>query len=203
MTLLRKIGIWNDVSIEIAAWDGVEALVDLSCTCMFAHEIGDGGMRGGLQHLDEALGGAISRLRRPDAFRGDYLETMLLDRLPAAFPAREVLLIGLGEPASWTPKVSAMAAATAVRIATQQHATSSAFAPSLLDAGFDGSTISGVAQAMIQSVLDAIGTQAKVVESGLASAYRLRRWIFDVGAAHFDQTAEQFQLVLASSVRKA
>lgn len=201
MPLQRKIGEWKDISIEMAAWDGVEASVDLSCACMFEREIGDAGWVGGMQHLDAALGGALSALRRSGVFRGHYLETWLLDRLPSAIPAQAVLVIGLGDPDRWAPKVSAMAAATAVRTAMQHRFTSCAFAPSLLDAGLDGSAISGVAQTMMEAVLEAIGAQAKVTESGLASAHRLRRWIFDVGASHFDSTIESFQQALSANAR--
>ncbi|SHM15293.1 M17 family peptidase N-terminal domain-containing protein [Rhodanobacter sp. OK091] len=203
MNLQRKIGVWKDISIEMAAWDGAEAPVNLSCACMFEREIGNAGWAGGMRHLDAALGGALSALRRSGAFRGSYLETLLLDRLPPAIPAQVVLVIGLGDPDAWTPSVSAMAAATAVRMAMQHRFTSCAFAPSLLDAGFDGRAISGVAQTMMKAVLTVIGAQEKVTESGLASAHRLRRWIFDVGVSHFDQTTESFQQALSASARRA
>lgn len=202
MNLQRKIGVWKDISIEMAAWDGAEASVDLSCACMFEREIGKAGWVGGMRHLDAVLGGALSALRRSGAFRGSYLETLLLDRLPFAIPAQAVLVIGLGDPDAWTPNVSAMAAATAVRMAMQHRFTSCAFAPSLLDAGFDGPAISGVAQTMMEAVLETLGAQAKVIESGLASTHRLRRWVFDVGVSHFDQTAESFQHALSASVRR-
>jgi len=201
MTLRRQIGIWRNIYIELATWNGAEASVDLSCACMFEREIGDGVLAGGMQHLDAALGGALTGLRRSEAFRGDHLETLLLDHLPSTVSPRALLVIGLGNPDTWTPRVSAMAASAAVRTAMQLRATSGAFAPSLLDAGFDGAAVSGAAQAMMQAVLDAIGAYAKVVESGLASAHRLRRWVFGVGTPHYERTAEQFHRVLSASAQ--
>jgi hypothetical protein len=53
---------------------------------------------GGLLHLDQALGGTLTSLRRSGHFRADAMETLLLDRPPATIHARSVLVIGLGDP---------------------------------------------------------------------------------------------------------
>jgi len=197
----QTIGKWRGVSIEAAAWDGVMADVDLSFACMFTHEA-SAGIAGGLRHLDEAMAGKLTRLRQEGAFRGDLLETLLVDQPPATIVAKAVMVIGLGEPTAWTATVTARAAAAAVRTATQRRAVSAAFAPSLLDAGLTSRSTEDVARSMMMAVMDAMGAQARVSSLGLAPEPSLQRWVFDVGEAHFDEATRQFEEAFASH-RKA
>lgn len=193
MTERRTIGFLHDVSIDVAAWSGAEASVDLSFACMFEHEMAGEGPAGGLRHLDDALGGALTALRRAGYFRASPMEMLLINRPPASVAARAVMIVGLGDPSAWSPAVTAAAVATAARAAMQQNARSAAFAPSLLDAGLSPGATSEVAAAMLAAVADAMSAQTRIAATGLASPPSLRQWVFDVGAAHFDGTAEQFR----------
>lgn len=192
----QTLGSWQGVSIEIAAWDGVMADVDLSFACMFAHEL-DGGPRGGLLHLNHALSGMLMQLRDEGAFLGDPRETLLIKQPPATIAARAVMVIGMGEPSAWTTAATARAVATAIGAATQLGASSAAFAPSLLDAGLGRGATAGVASVMMTALASAIDAQVRIAAFGLAPATSLRRWVFDVGAAGFAAAAEQFQAALA------
>lgn len=187
---------WRGVSIEVAAWDGAGADVDLSCACMFSHELAVAGPAGGLLHLDQALGGALTSLRRSGHFRADVMETLLLDRPPATIHARSVLMIGLGDPQAWTPALTARAAATALRHAVQGRVSSAAFAPSVLDAGIVPDRAADIPAAMMRAVAAALDAQAALVERGLAAPLSLRNWIFDVGAPRFDGAASRFEAEL-------
>ncbi|GLQ99345.1 M17 family peptidase N-terminal domain-containing protein [Dyella mobilis] len=193
----QTIGTWQGVSIECVAWDGAMADVDLSFACMFTHEMSSG-LTGGLRHLDEALAGRLTRLRREGAFRGDLLETLLINQLPTTVAAKAVMLIGMGEPLVWTTTISARASAAAIRAATQRGVASAAFAPSLLDAGLSPKTTECAACSMMSAVMNAIDAQVHIASLGLAPEPTLRRWVFDVGEAHFDEVARQFEEAFAS-----
>lgn len=193
----QTIGTWRGVSIEAVAWDSVMADVDLSFACMFTHEM-NAGLTGGLRHLDEAMAGKLTRLRREGFFRGDLLETLLVDQPPATIAARAVMVIGMGEPLVWTTAVSARTAAAAVRTAIQRCAASAAFAPSLLDAGLTSKSTECAACGMMIAVMDAIDAHVHVSSLELAPELPLRRWVFDVGEAHFDEVARQFDEAFAS-----
>lgn len=191
------VGTWRGVTIETAVWDGVMAEVDLSFACMFTHEQGPG-PTGGLLDLDKAMSGSLIRLRREKAFRGDPLETLLIDEPPPAIAAKAVMVIGMGDPALWTASVTARAAAEAVRNAVQRRAPSAAFAPSLLDAGLSSNATEGVAHEMMDAVMDAIDAQVQIASLGLARAPSLHRWVFDAGEAHFDMVTQQFEQAFSS-----
>lgn len=192
----KTLGSWQQVSLDIAAWDGVAADVDLSCACMFTHEL-DGGPRGGLLHLDHALSGMLLRLREEGVFRGAAMETLLISQPPEAIAARAVMVIGMGEPSAWKPAVTAAAAGMAVRAAMQLGVASAAFAPGLLDAGLTPKDTAGTAPEIMKAVTRAIDAQVRIATYGLAPASSLHRWVFDVGAAGYAATAEAFQATLA------
>jgi hypothetical protein len=192
------IGSWRGVAIEVAAWDGVAAEVDLSCACMFSHEVRDRGPKGGLAHLDAALGHAVTDLRRDGYFHADEMETLLVGRPPAGIAAGRVLIVGLGAPSPWTPPVMGRAVAAAYRSAVQQQVGSVAFAPSMLDGGLDPSVTGNVASAMLKGLAGAIDVQARLAELGLAAPPTISRWVFDVGEARFAAAADRFKATLAS-----
>ncbi|WP_275892814.1 M17 family peptidase N-terminal domain-containing protein, partial [Burkholderia sp. LMG 13014] len=123
----------------------------------------------------------------------------LISRPPAGIEAGRVLLIGLGDPASWTIDVTADAAATAARTAMQQGLQSVAFAPSILDGGLTSAATDGMPHAMVTAVLATIDTQYRIAELGLAALPSLRHWVFDVGASRFDGAVEQFGNALATA----
>lgn len=191
----QTLGRWQGISLDIAAWDGVAADVDLSFACMFTHEL-DGEPRGGLLHLNQVLSGLLVRLRDEGVFLANPMETLLIRQPPAAIAARAVMVIGMGEPSGWTTAVTASAAATAVRAATQLGVASAAFAPSLLDAGLAPKETTGTASAMMRAVTRAIDAQVSLAGYGLAPAPSLRRWVFDVGVAGFAAAAEEFKATL-------
>ncbi|BBA38741.1 MULTISPECIES: M17 family peptidase N-terminal domain-containing protein [Burkholderia] len=200
MVLRQIIGSWRDVTFEVAAWDGVGAQVDLSCGCMFAREAAGEGPTGGLRHLDLALSGALTGLRREGYFLAAPMETLLISRPPAGIEAGSLLLVGLGEPASWTIAVTANAAATAARTAMQQGARSVAFAPSVLDGGLATAATEGMPEVMVMAVLATIATRYRIAELGLAALPSLRHWVFDVGASRFDGAVEHFGNALATAL---
>lgn len=192
----QTLGHWKGVSIDVAVMDGVMADVDLSFACMFTREL-DGGPRGGLLHLNQALSGMLVRLREEGAFLGEPMETLLISQPPAGIAARAVMVIGMGDPSAWTPAVTGRAVTTAIGAAVQRGVGSAAFAPSLLDSGLMPQATSGVASVMMKAATRAIDAQISIAAYGLAPTPSLRRWAFDVGAAGFAAATKQFQVALA------
>ena len=70
------VGSADGVVFDVVAWGPAQADVDFSVACMFEHEVADGGMRGGLFPLGQALGGQLGRLRMTGAFRAQPMETL-------------------------------------------------------------------------------------------------------------------------------
>lgn len=192
----RLIGKIHDVTIELAGWDGVGAVADLSVACMFTREVTGNAMTGGLLHLDDRLDGRLSRLRADGIFAAEAMDMIVMDRPPSPIAARALLVVGLGDPEAWTPAVTARAVAGAFEIAAQRQAASVAFAPSLLDAGLD--RVAGAPPAMIGGLAATLERAHSLVDVGLASVPTVTSWTFDAGAAHLDGAEAAFRQALAS-----
>jgi hypothetical protein len=108
-----EIGQWRGVSIAVAAHDAVSVDVDLSIAAMFAHEIDATRPMGGLLHLDEALGGALLRLRADGIFSAAAGELPSLSSPLPPVRAATVLTVGLGDIQSWSPPAMRIALAVA------------------------------------------------------------------------------------------
>ncbi len=196
------IGSYRGIALDVAAWDAVGADVDLSCACMFAHEVGPS-ISGGLLHLDTALSGALLRLRAEGVFRGDEMETMLLSTLPTTIRGRALMIIGLGDPKAWRSDLMENATRYAVNEAMRQGTSSAGFAPGLLDSGLQPTVTSKAGDAMLRGVIRAIDTHHRLFERGLAALPTLRRWTFGAGASHAEAASEQFRRALASTTLQA
>ena len=130
-----EIGQYRGVKIELVTVDATGAQVDLSCACMFTHEVDHQPLAGGLANLDAALGGQLAQARRDGAFRAQPLETLLITPPAGAAQAAAILVIGMGHPEDWSPATSAAAVACALRVGQLRNARSIAIAPSILDTG--------------------------------------------------------------------
>lgn len=88
MPLKRMVGTRHGVSIEVAACDAASVAVELSCACMFAHEVDAQAPRGGLAHLDGALGGRLLTLRGEGSFQALIGQILVIDTPPSTITAR-------------------------------------------------------------------------------------------------------------------
>jgi len=118
-------------------------------------------MGGGLLDLDQALSGALARLRASGDFTAEPMDTLLLERLPHGVRARTIMLIGLGDPTKLQADLLERATRVAFREASRLRAGSVAFAPSLLDTGLKPEATAGAPLAMMAGLLSALATQRR------------------------------------------
>jgi len=189
----RRIGFGNyrGVALDVAVWDAVGAEVDLSCACMFTREIGPG-PTGGLEHLDQALSGALLGLRRDGIFRGDFLETLML--APASrIRGGALLIVGLGDPDAWKAPMMSRVTRYIVAATNSRGLASAGIAPSLLDSGLPAARTGGGSVAMLDGVVTAIDAAHHLAEIGLAPPPSLTAWTFGAGSAHAEEAADGFR----------
>jgi hypothetical protein len=192
------VGTLHGIVVEVAAWDGSAAEVDLSCAGMFTQTLAGGRPVGGLAHLDQALGGALTALRDEGRFGATAGEILHIERPPAAVAASAVLIVGLGAPQGWTAAGLAPAVRLAASIALGLGVRTAAFAPSMLDSGLHPEQTADAPAAMIAGLAAAIGAHVRLRALDLAGAPALSRWSFDVGQARFAGAVDSFRSALAA-----
>jgi hypothetical protein len=192
----RSVAVFLGTAIDVIVAGPADAMVDLSVACMFEHEREGAGISGGLLHLNQALGGALESLRTGGAFRAREMESMLFTNIPAGMRPNALLVIGLGDPDTFSPSILERAIAVAVREAIRMKVKSTAFSPDLLDAGM-GNEQSGVREtAMVKGLTEALRGEHHLFHLGFTNSVSLRTWSFGSGPDHLDVAAGAFAKAL-------
>ncbi|GAM29796.1 hypothetical protein P23_0291 [Acinetobacter calcoaceticus] len=186
-----KIGHYQSLDIELVTWDCTTAEVDLSCACIFEHEMNNRSFSGGLAHLDDALNGRLNEIRKNNWFSANLNDALLINQTPSTIQASKVLLIGMGAPEDFNVEKIGTAIKTAVKTAHQLELKSVAFAPSILDTGLNPP--SGLNELMLRSLKDELDRHNQLYLQNLVKKSEIERWIFDAGFQNYDVKAEQYR----------
>jgi hypothetical protein len=151
----------------------------------------------GMRHLDAALHGVITDMRKSGRFTGHALETLLLTPPAGAIRAKQLLLVGLGDRRAFTPDVMIAVGRVALREALRLGVTHYAFASDLKDAGIDSPTAL-VAGNVVKGSIDAYRAQAYVKSKGMATFTPLRTITLLAGPAFFAEAGEGITQAIAS-----
>ena len=141
----------------------------------------------GMVHLDQALHGLVTDLRKSGKFAGHALETLLVAPPKGTIPAGRLLLIGLGDRKTFTPALMRQVGAVGMREALRLGVTSYSQASDLKDAGIDSPTAE-VADALLTGAIDALRTQRFLVEKEASPAPSVRTLTLLTGPAFFADT---------------
>ncbi|TDN36777.1 hypothetical protein A8B98_07240 [Hymenobacter sp. UV11] len=153
--------------------------------------------RNGLVHVDQALGGQLTALRRAGHFRGLPVETLLLTPPAGTMPATRLLLLGLGSRAIAATSLESLleqVGLTAMREALRLGVASYSFAANVQDGGL---TVvpAPVTQALLTGTFAAYRTQQYVAAHQLGPPPTVRQLTMLAGPptfAHAVAGVEQF-----------
>lgn len=185
-----KIGRYQNLNIELVTWDCASAEVELSCACIFEHEMNNLSFSGGLAHLDEALNGRLNEIRKNNWFSAKLNDALLINQTPSKIQASKVLLIGMGAPEEFTLERIEIAIKTVVRTAHQLELNSVAFAPSLLDTGLNPPA--GLNELMLRILKEELDKHHQLYLQNLVKKSEIERWVFDSGFQNYEAKAEQY-----------
>ncbi|MAW98786.1 MAG: hypothetical protein CMN72_03885 [Sphingomonas sp.] len=181
-----QIGHWHGIEFDVDTRSPLEFPAEFCVIGLFTQQANGRPLSGALHLLDRALTGALEAVRSDGLFHAKEGDTMLLSSLPATIAARAVLLIGLGDADAWTPSVTGVAAAVAMREALRLGMASVFFAPLLQDSGIGPERTAGTAATIFANVLRVL----KMHEQDRQEGFSLRRWTFSAGLEWKDITPD-------------
>lgn len=152
----------------------------------------------GMVHLDEALHGQITALRKSGKFTGRYLETLLITPPKGSMKAPRLLLIGIGDRNKFDAELMTTIGAVALREAVRMGVSGFSFASDIKDAGIDSRTAE-VAGNVTKGIINAWHTQQYLQQRGLAPVSKLKKVILLAGPAFFETAGEGIKAAIASS----
>lgn len=155
----------------------------------------------GLVHLDEALKGEFTNIRRSGQFKGHSLETLLITPPAGSMSAKKLLLIGLGDRNNFTPELMTSVAEVATREALRLNVTNFAFASDLKDAGIDSPTAL-IAGNVIKGIVLANRFEIYLRAHHLSKTKKLEKVYLLAGPSFFEIAGKGIQDAIAEIVKK-
>ncbi|MCJ7932576.1 MAG: peptidase M17 [Chryseobacterium sp.] len=155
----------------------------------------------GLVHLDEALKGELTNLRKTGQFQGHSLETLLIMPPAGSMSAKKLLLIGLGDRNKFTPDLMTSVGEVAAREAMRLGVTNFAFASDLKDAGIDSPTAL-VAGNVVRGIIHANRSENYLNEHKLSTTKKLEKVYLLAGPAFFETAGGGISEAIADVKKK-
>lgn len=200
--LLGKV---DGVNIEAIVQSPSAQETPLQIVCLFEYTEGDifnsppalPKELNGMVHVDEALNGLITELRKTNKFEGQSLETLLIIPPAKTIPAKKLLLIGLGNRNDFKPEMMRMIGVTGMREALRLGVTSYSHASDLKDAGISSPT-ADVAGYIIQGAVEAYRTQEYLKKLNASDALTVTKVTLLAGPAYFEDSKEGIKKVITT-----
>ena len=181
---------WRGALIDVVAGDLASIEADVAIVGICSQVSTRQSIPSVMDGLDQALGGAIARLRADWVFEGSWGETLLLSSPPAPVKAGNVLLLGLGDTASELASHVRRALRVAAGQALNLGASTVAFAPANIDTGSSRFNAIATGRSVLQGISDAISQHPG----------RVRRWSFVAEPQDVAQIAEIFRVAFSEVV---
>lgn len=143
----------------------------------------------GMVHVDEALHGLITELRKNNQFEGKSLETLLIIPPADTIPAKRLLLIGLGNRNDFKPEIMRLIGLVGMREALRLGVLSYSHASDLKDAGISSPT-AAVAGYVIQGAIEAYRTQKFLQQQNASQPLTVTKITLLTGPAFFEDSKE-------------
>lgn len=182
----------NGINIEGIVQGPATEVAPLQVACVFEYTEGDiynsppalPAALNGMVHLDQALNGLITEIRRSGRFSGHALETLLIIPPKGMIPAQKLLLIGLGDRNAFNAEnmkeVGAVSMREALRLGVKHYAISA----DIKDAGISSPTAL-VAGNIVRGAISAYQTQTFLKSKGMGRFTPLTKLTLLAGMNYF------------------
>lgn len=195
----------NGIDIEVVVQSPSAQDTPLQVVCLFEYTEGDiynsppalPKELNGMVHVDEALHGLITELRKTNRFEGKRLETLLIIPPANTVSAKKLLLIGLGSRNDFKPEMMRLIGLTGMREALRLGVTNYSHASDLKDAGISSPTAE-VAGNVIQGAIEAYRTQLYLKKQNASEAPSVTKISILTGPVYFEDSKEGIKKVISA-----
>ncbi|KOS05564.1 peptidase M17 [Flavobacterium akiainvivens] len=197
-------GTVNGIAIEGMVQGPSAQITPLQVACVFEYTEGDiynapalPAALNGMVHLDEALKGLITDIRKSGKFEGHAYETLLITPPAGTLGGRQLLLIGLGNRNTFNAELMVGIGAIATREALRLGVDSYSFASDIKDAGIDSPTAL-VAENVTKGAIEAYRTDLWLKDKGMSSSKPLNKITLLAGPAFFEVAGQGIQQAITN-----
>lgn len=163
---------------------------DLQIICLFKHKGGGDTYEGAAKETDTHLNGLLSTVRNRGEFTGELGETFLFAP-NGLIPAKQFMVIGLGDEKDLSLDSLQLVGRIAAREAVRLQAKNVAWAPVIRDEGNKTIEVGAGDRRFIEQFLAAYDTEQRLQTQNLAPKFQLESLIIEAGPAYFDSAVKQ------------
>ena len=174
-----------------------ETDAELQIICLF-ESAPENTLHGSLVEINEKLKGLLDKIRKPELFRGELGETILLVPPVGSLEAKKLLIIGLGDSENFTPQRMEFVGSIVYRESNRLGIAHPFFAPTILDGGVAKFNTGQVAERFYAGFLRAARTEKILKEAGTSKGQVLQDLTFLAGPTHAADTQRALERVVAS-----
>ena len=164
---------------------------DLQIICLFKHKQAGDTYKGAAKETDEKLGGLLSALRNRGEFVGETGETFLFTPPTGSIPAKQFLVIGLGEEKDLSLDTLRIVGRIAAREAVRLKAKHVAWAPVIRDEGNTAIDVGEGDRAFAEQMISAYDTEKRLQSQGLAPKFSIESFVIEAGPTFFDGAVKE------------
>jgi len=164
---------------------------DLQIICLFKHKPTGDTYQGAAKDTDAHLGGILSALRNRGEFVGESGETILFTPPEGSIPAKQFMIIGLGEEKDLSIDTLRVVGRIAAREAVRLKAKHVAWAPVIRDEGNLAIDVGEGDRAFAEQLLSSYDTEKRLQAQGLAPAFTIESVVIEAGPTFFDGAVKQ------------
>ena len=150
------------IPAQVLVQSPAETNTELQIVCLF-QSAPENSLHGSLVEINQKLQGLLEQVRTPALFRGDLGETLLITPSTGNLPAKNLLLIGLGDSETFTPQRMELVGTIAYRESKRLNIRHPYFAPTILDGGVARYKTGEISQAFMTGFLRAVRTEKILV----------------------------------------
>jgi hypothetical protein len=186
--------------IRILAQGPAETATDLQVICLF-RSAPENTLHGSLIEINQKLKGLIDRIRKPDLFRGELGETLLLTPPNGSLGAKKLLLIGLGDSQTFSPQRMQLVGEIVYTEASRIGVAHPFFAPTILDGGVTKFATGDVGEQVILGFLRAAAAQKVLRDVSASAGQPVADLTFLAGAKNVGSTRDGIQKAISGAVK--
>ncbi len=184
--------------MQVLAQSPADTKTDLQVICLFRSSPLNT-LHGSLVEMNQKLKGLLERIRKPELFRGELGETLLLAPRTNSFGAKKLLLIGLGDSQTFSPPRMQLIGEILYSEATRLGVAHPYFAPTILDGGVAKFTTGEVAEQVILGFLRAAATDQTLRDANASAADSATGLTYLAGSKNVSNTREGIEKAIAAA----
>ncbi len=187
----------SPIPIRVLVQSPADTESQLQVICLFRSDRSNT-LHGSLIELNQKLMGLLDRVRKPQFFRGELGETLLIDPPQHSIRARRLLLIGLGDSQTFVPQRMELVGGVLYGEADRLGVARPFFAPTVLDGGVSKFGTGEVAEQVVLGFLRAWQTEKLLTAAHAGSRQEVQELTYLAGAAHANDTRDGIERAVAA-----